>query len=194
MSGIQRCKFDAIKLDACANDNAALAGRWFGLTPEQVEADAGRFVRGKNKGKLRGWVVYVRCTVGGWKSMLGGVVKPGMIFARFYTSYEAACEGTMFDKFFASMPSRVDTQYGHDPLKVAPAATPAKPIRVEVWLRGDVAAALTLLAFAANACDAKLDGGVMDADTQELQYEVPAERADDFRTACKNLGFNSVKI
>jgi hypothetical protein len=48
-----------------------LAQMWFGLNNDILEAMCGTFVRGKNKGKLRGEVVWEKVERGGW-SIKGG--------------------------------------------------------------------------------------------------------------------------
>lgn len=48
-----------------------------------VEEKCGRFVRGKNKGKLRGWATWEFCSRGGWHRRhpgdYGHVVYPGAV-------------------------------------------------------------------------------------------------------------------
>jgi len=51
---------------------------------EIVENSCGRYVKGKNKGKLRGWATISVCTEGGWKKEgpgegNGGVIYPGTV-------------------------------------------------------------------------------------------------------------------
>jgi hypothetical protein len=112
---VQYAKFSR-RSDACSTDEGALAARWFGLSAADLEAQAGRFTKGKNKGKLRGWVVFVKCTEGGWVRGLQGVVKPGMIFARFAKTYDEQADlvNLPLERFFAGA-RRVDSAYGHTP-------------------------------------------------------------------------------
>lgn len=49
-----------------------LAKKWFNMTEEELEAIFGRFVRGKNKGLLRGAVNWKRVTHGGWFHLING--------------------------------------------------------------------------------------------------------------------------
>ena len=59
---------------------ANYACKIFGLTESELEEKTGRYVRGKRKGQLKGKLVWLHCTSGGWLSKpYGGgmVVKPG---------------------------------------------------------------------------------------------------------------------
>ena len=38
----------------------------FKVTPAEIEARLGRYSRGKNVGKLRGWITWQKVTAGGW--------------------------------------------------------------------------------------------------------------------------------
>jgi hypothetical protein len=53
----------------------SLLERYLGLNREIVEAIVGRYVRGKNKGQLRGLVSFVRCNHGGWITNKGVTAK-----------------------------------------------------------------------------------------------------------------------
>jgi hypothetical protein len=115
MAGIQRCEWENLKIVDCAGDDGALAAKWLGMTPESIDAAAGRFVRGAKKGKLRGWVAYRKARVGGWVNGIG-VVKPGMIFARFEKTYDDAANWTCKTAAeFVALATRADTCYGYDP-------------------------------------------------------------------------------
>ncbi len=113
--GVQYCKWDFKKRAAC-NDafGVGLAAKWFGMDEAAVEKACGRFVRGNNKGKLRGWIIWMKCNVGGWCRSIGGVIKPGMTFAHFYKTYEdmAKGENMTFEDWMRGA-KRVDTVYGH---------------------------------------------------------------------------------
>lgn len=115
MSGVQTCKWEPTKVDACAT-NPGLAARWFGMDEAAIEAAAGRFKKGKNAGKLRGWIVYRKCREGGWCFPVGGVIRPGITYAIFCSTYDGQCEtfNLPTERFIAAA-TRVDTCYGYDP-------------------------------------------------------------------------------
>lgn len=116
MAGVQQCRFDYNS--SYAYQMLDGVNRWFGFTEDDLAAKCGRFVRGKHKGKVRGWIVWRKCIEGGWNFKLNGVVKPGMMFARFCLTYDESCEmmNAPTDEFFMGA-VRVDTAYGHDPVK-----------------------------------------------------------------------------
>lgn len=117
MSGVQKCEWELVKVDDCAT-NPGLASRWFGMDEAAIEAAAGRFKKGRNAGKLRGWVVYRKVRIGGWCYGIGGVLRPGMIFAHFCPTWDemqdTAYGPHSIEEFLAGA-TRVDTCYGHDP-------------------------------------------------------------------------------
>lgn len=122
---VQTCKWESFKTAGCADTfGQGLATRWFGLSEQAIEARAGRFVRGKNKGKLRGWVVWLKCREGGWVYSLQTVIRPGMIFAAFVDKYENLSDygSISLDRLFQKL-SRVDTAYGHKPGDTRPGMT-----------------------------------------------------------------------
>jgi hypothetical protein len=131
---VQKCQFQT-NVSQCSDEfGTQLAGRWFDMTEETIEAAAGRFTKGKNKGKTRGWIVWRKCTTGGWCFPLQCVIRPGMIFAHFVTTYDRAYEivGYSTEKFFAGA-SRVDTCYGYDRKQVAaPVETTSEEIAPDV--------------------------------------------------------------
>lgn len=112
MSGVQKCEWEPTKM---INATPDVAGRWFGLDAAAIEAQCGRFAKGKRKGELRGWIVYRKCRVGGWCFPLNCVIRPGLMFAHFCRTYDEACETANYptDRFFPA--TRVDTYYGHTP-------------------------------------------------------------------------------
>jgi len=112
---VQKCRFETRVVAMSDRDGLDLAARWFDLTPEQVEAQCGKVSRGQHKGQLRGWIVYRRCTEGGWAYGIGGVIRPDMIFAAFCPTFDEMGEtrGCTFGEFY-SRAMRVDTAYGYD--------------------------------------------------------------------------------
>jgi hypothetical protein len=69
---------------------ADYACKVFGLTPAELEALVGRYVRGKRKGELRGSIAWSKITRGGWvktgaydfdeNRACGFVVRPGLTY------------------------------------------------------------------------------------------------------------------
>lgn len=131
MSGVQTCQWEPTKVVAVADGGLDLAARWFGMDEAAVEAKARRFARGKRAGQLRGWVVYRKVRVGGWSFKLNGVLKPGMMFAHFATTYDDANDfaNRSTDEFMACA-TRVDTAYGHDPVRTRAEAVERKAAAV----------------------------------------------------------------
>lgn len=114
---VQTCKWESFKTVECADKaGSELASRWFGFSEQDIEAKVGRFVRGKRQGKLRGWIVYMKCREGGWVYSLQTVVRPGMIFATFVEKYDdlSTISGSPLERIFQRF-TRVDTCYGHEP-------------------------------------------------------------------------------
>jgi hypothetical protein len=111
---VQTCKWEM--KTAAMSQGASIAAKWFGMSESDIEAACERFTKGKNKGALRGWIVYRKCTEGGWSFPLHSVVRPGMIFARFCKSYDESCEAVNLptDRFIPSA-TRVDSAYGYSP-------------------------------------------------------------------------------
>lgn len=118
MNGVQQCQWEPRKVEELAT-NPGLAARWFGMDEAAIEAACGRYKKGRNAGKLRGWIVYQKVRVGGWSYGRQCVFKPGLIFARFCKTWEerndAISPPPRAD--FLTGAVRVDTCYGHDPLK-----------------------------------------------------------------------------
>lgn len=112
---VQKCRFETRVVAMSDRDGLEIAARWFDLTPEQVEAQCGRFARGQHKGNLRGWIVYRKCVEGGWSYGVHGVIRPAMIFAAFCSTFdemEIARSSTFGE--FCPMAQRVDSAYGYD--------------------------------------------------------------------------------
>jgi hypothetical protein len=116
MAGVQKCSWKREEAGVAQPFALQLAAKWFGMSEADVEAAAGRFTRGKNKGKLRGWIVWQKCTEGGWCYPLHSVIKPGMMFAHFVKTWDemANLMGLATDRFMAGA-VRVDTSYGYSP-------------------------------------------------------------------------------
>lgn len=116
MSNVQQVKWTFRKMETLA-DGADLAARWFGMDEAQIAEQCGRFTRGKNKGKVRGWIVWTKAEIGGWCFPLGCVVRPGMMFAAFCKTYDDAYRVMNLPTAeFQACAKRVDRAYGHDPL------------------------------------------------------------------------------
>ncbi len=92
-----------------------LAEKWFGYSESDVEKIAGRFTKGRNVGQVRGWLVWVTCKRGGWHYGLGGVIKPGMVFAHFCRTWDevSRCLNCPDVEYFQGV-KRVDTTGGYD--------------------------------------------------------------------------------
>lgn len=119
MNSVQVYKPESTKTLAML-DGCEVALRWFGMTESDIERDCGRFLKGKNKGKLRGWIIYQKIEVGGWNYAMRCVFKPGMIFAHFCKTYDDI-SAVLYPKqrgctFFHGA-TRVDTCYGFDPAR-----------------------------------------------------------------------------
>lgn len=72
-----------------------LALRWFGRDAASLAAEFGTYTRGPRKGLVRGRIVWVKVTEGGWCYAYQCVFRPGQLFAACLTD-EAA--GTMANK------------------------------------------------------------------------------------------------
>ena len=79
---------------ACFDKVVGLIATFSGFenSASAVEASGGRYVRGTNKGQLRGWASIEVVEVGGWQVLgygagNGRVVKPGMILSIVITDY-----------------------------------------------------------------------------------------------------------
>jgi hypothetical protein len=116
MSGVQVCKWGQANIEKMSDSHGpALAAKWFGMSDSEIQAKCGRFAKGANKGKLRGWIVWRKVEVGGWSFKLGGVAKPGIIVARFEATYNEAMEVAMYDaEKFSRGAKRVDEAYGYN--------------------------------------------------------------------------------
>lgn len=116
MSGVQYCKWER-KNATVADGYLGTVEKWFGLDEAGLAAKFGRFVRGKRKDAPRGFLVWIKCIEGGWSHKLGGVVRPGIIYAQLLATYEEMCRVfTLQTDEFCVGAVRVDTCYGFDPV------------------------------------------------------------------------------
>lgn len=89
---IKRCPmFDDGCAEAVIKHVERLAGSGFDAR-QAVEIHCGRYTRGRNIGKLRGWANIVVCVEGGWRKsgpgyMNGRVVYPGTVLGLSVTDY-----------------------------------------------------------------------------------------------------------
>lgn len=115
---VQVCKMEIKVMSMADLTGPDCAGRWFGYTMGKLEDVCGRFTKGRNKGELRGWIVYRKVLVGGWCYPLQCVLRPGMMFGHFVAKYNDLGHyiNLSTNEFFPNA-TRVDTCYGHDPVK-----------------------------------------------------------------------------
>ena len=74
---IQYCRMASVSVRLSDPNGLAQALYRTSYGERELEARFGRYIRGKRKGQLRGWVVWERCTVGGWHREKQCVMRPG---------------------------------------------------------------------------------------------------------------------
>lgn len=137
-NGIQSCVWESGSAGCAGKFGTDLAARWFGMSAADIESAAGRFARGRNAGNLRGWIVWRKCSVGGWSHPLNRVIRPGMIFAQFARTWDEMQNLMTLptDRFFPAC--RVDTCYGHNPAAERAAANAAAAVPVYAETMGEI--------------------------------------------------------